>query len=73
MTSAAIIEEIKQLSPTGQAEIIQFAMALAKERPLTALELTNLARRMVESTDPAEVEKLKSALARGFYGEVPHA
>jgi hypothetical protein len=31
--------------------------------------LAALAQRMVESEDPAEVEKLKSALTRGFYGD----
>ena len=34
----------------------------------TGLLLSALARRMVESDDPAEVEKLKSALTHGFYG-----
>src|SRR5437764_4310593 len=28
---------------------------------------------MVESDDPAEVEKLKSALTHGFYGKLSHA
>jgi hypothetical protein len=73
MTSATIIEEIKQLSPAGQAEVIQFAVKLAKERPLLANELTDLAQRMAESTDPAEVARLKSAIANGFYGESGHA
>ena len=73
MTSATIIEEIKQLSPAGQAEVIQFAVKLAQERPLIARELTDLAKRMVESDDPAEVTRLKTAIAAGFYGEAGHA
>jgi len=73
MTSTAIIEEIKQLPPAEQAEVIQFAIRLATERPLTAKELTALAQRMVDSNDPAEIEKLKTAIARGFYGEQVHA
>jgi hypothetical protein len=72
VTANTIIEEIKQLPPAEQAEVIQFALKLACERPLTAKELNELARRMVESDDPAEVERLKSAIARGFYGEVAH-
>ena len=31
-------------------------------------ELSALARRVVESDEPAEVEKLKCALTQGFYG-----
>ena len=69
VTTTRIIEEIKHLSPAEQAEVIQFAFTLAKTRPLAATELNALARRLVESDDPAEVERLKSAIARGFYGE----
>jgi len=73
VTANTIIEEIKQLPPAEQAEVIQFALKLARERSLTAKELNELARRMVESDDPAGVEKLKSAITRGFYGEARHA
>ena len=73
MNSAAIIEEILHLPPAGQAEVIHFALRLARERALTPDELASLARRMVESEDPAEVEKLKNAIARGFYGETAPA
>ncbi|MGV3755784.1 MAG: hypothetical protein ACO1QS_10420 [Verrucomicrobiota bacterium] len=73
MSSGAIIEEIKQLSPDEQVEVIQFVIQLAKQRPLTANELTELARQMVESNDPAEVERLKTAIGQGFYGNEAHA
>lgn len=73
MSSAAIIEEILHLSPAGQAEVIQFALRLARERALAPDELAGLAQRMVDSDDLAEVEKLKSAIMRGFYGETAHA
>jgi hypothetical protein len=72
VTANTIIEGIKQLPPAEQAEVIQFALNLARERPLTSKELNELAKRMVESDDPAEVERLKSAIGRGFYGEVTH-
>jgi len=36
---------------------------------LTATELNDLTKRMVDSGDPAEIERLKSAISRGFYGE----
>jgi len=69
MTSAAIIEEIKQLPPEEQSEVIQFSFELAKRRQLTADELGNLADQLANSTDPAEIARLRSAMHRGFYGE----
>ncbi len=69
MKSAAIIDEIKQLPPSGQAEVIQFALELARHRPLTGAELGELADQLAASEDPAEIIRLKSAMTRGFYGE----
>jgi len=68
MTATAVIEEIKHLSPAEQSRVIQFAVELARTRQLAGKELAALAQRMVDSEDPAEVEKLKSALTHGFYG-----
>ncbi len=68
MTATAVIEEIKHLPPGEQSRVIQFALELARTRRLAGNELAALAQRMVESDDPAEVEKLKSALTHGFYG-----
>jgi hypothetical protein len=69
MTATAVIEQIENLPPEEQSRVIQFAIELARKRRLTGKELAALAQRMVDSDDPAEVEKLKSALTRGFYGE----
>ena len=69
MTSTAIIEEIKQLSPTEQVEVIRFTSELARKRQLTATELGELADGLAASDDPAEIIRLKSAMTRGFYGE----
>ena len=69
MTAATVIEEIKQLAPKEQAEVIQFAVELARSRQLTAQELGELADRLAESNDPAEIIRLKSAMTHGFYGE----
>ena len=63
MSATDVIEEIKQLTAAEQAEVIQFALQLARTRRLTAGELTSLGQRMVESDDPTEVERLKSSLA----------
>jgi len=69
VTSAAIIQEIKQLPPAEQAEVIQFTVDLAQRRQPTGKELGELADRLAASTDPAEIIRLKSAMTRGFYGE----
>ncbi|HAV63048.1 MAG TPA: hypothetical protein DCY13_11870 [Verrucomicrobiales bacterium] len=73
MTADSIIAEIKQLAPADQAEVIRFAIKLAGERKLTGAELARLAQRMAESDDPAEVERLRSAITEGFYGEPARA
>ena len=51
--------------------MIQFAFELARERQLPGEKLSELAQRMADSDDPAEVEKLKAEITRGFYGAWP--
>ena len=69
MTAEKVIEEIKQLPREEQSRVLEFTFELARQRQLSGRELTALAKRMVESDDPAEVERLKAELTRGFYGE----
>jgi len=69
MTASAVIEEIKQLSPAEQSRVIRFAVELARERQLSGDKLTELAQRMADSNNPAEVQKLREEIHRGFYGE----
>ena len=73
MTAAAVIEEIEQLPPEEQSRVIQFAIELARKRQFTGKELGELARRMVETKDPAEADRLQEEIVRGFYGGEPHA
>jgi hypothetical protein len=67
--AAKVIDEIKHLPPSEQAEVIQFAFELARIRQLTAAELGELADRLAVTNDPAEIMRLKSAMIQGFYGE----
>ncbi len=67
MSVTQVIEEIRQLPPDDQAEVIQFAFELARTRPLTTHELMILAQRMRDTEDPAEAERLKTSISRGFY------
>ena len=73
MTAAAVIEEIEQMPPEDQSRVIQFAIELARKRQLTGKELGELAKRMVETKDPAEAVRLEEEIVRGFYGNEPHA
>ena len=68
MTATKVIEEIDDLPPDEHAKVIQHAFELARHRQLTAEELGEMAERLAESTDPAEIIRLKSAMTRGFYG-----
>lgn len=68
MTVAKIIEEIKNLPPEQQAEVIRFTYRLDAERKLTGEDLSALAKRMTDTSDPAEAALVREAIVRGFYG-----
>jgi hypothetical protein len=69
MTAATVIEEIKHLPRAEQSRVIRFAFELARERQLSGDQLADLAKKMVDSDNPAEVQKLREDIHRGFYGE----
>ncbi|MEQ1841768.1 MAG: hypothetical protein ABL994_15290 [Verrucomicrobiales bacterium] len=69
MTAAEIIREIDSLPPAELAEVVRHAKELDKRRPLSGTELGVLAQQMVDATDPAEVERLKAEITKGFYGD----
>jgi isocitrate/isopropylmalate dehydrogenase len=69
MTAAKVIEEIMHLPREEQSRVLEFAFELARKRQLSGKELSALAQKMVDAGDPAEVERLKSEITRGFYGE----
>jgi hypothetical protein len=73
MTASQIISEIALLPPEEQAEVIRFVYRLEVERRLTAAELTVLAERLTEATNPTERAVLREEMVRGFYGGRPHA
>jgi hypothetical protein len=68
MSASEIIGEIQRLSPSEQAEVIQFAYRLDAERMLSGKELGALAQRMIDAADPAEKLRIREELTRGFYG-----
>jgi hypothetical protein len=46
---------------------------LDAERRLTGKELSALAERMVNTSDPAEKARVREEIVRGFYGQGQHA
>ncbi len=69
MTASEIIREIDCLPPEELAEVVRHTEQLEKRHPLSGKELTDLVRRMVDSSDPAEADRLQAVLVTGFYGE----
>jgi hypothetical protein len=69
MTAAKVIEAMEGLAPDEQTKVIQHAFELARRRQLSADELGDLAERLENSSDPAEIIRLRSAMTGGFYGE----
>jgi len=67
MTGSEIIVEIKRLNRKEQLGVIRFAYQLDAKRRLTGEELSGLAERMVNATDPAEEALIREAMVRGFY------
>ncbi len=63
------MHEIDCLPPAELVKVVRHAQKLDKRRPLTGEELTALAQRMVDATDPAEADRLQEELVKGFYGE----
>lgn len=69
MTATQIIQEIDSLPPAELVKVVRHTKELDKRRPLSGAELTVLAQRMVDATDPAEADRLQEELIKGFYGE----
>lgn len=66
VTAVEIIEEIKRLPHDDQAKVIDFARRM---RQLSPEQLGQLAKKMVETKDDAEADRLNKEIIRGFYGD----
>ena len=72
MTAGEIIEQIKRLPKDEQTKVLDFVQQ-AENRRLTPEELGELARRMADTKDSAEADRLQEKIIRGFYGGESHA
>ena len=68
VSAAQIIEQIRTLPALERLEVVAFARTMKLDRDLTGEELAQIAQRLADSTDPAEIEMLKDALQAGWYG-----
>ena len=73
MSALEIIEQIRRLPPSEREKIRAFVRENLEDGQLSSQELGELTRRMVMADDPAEAERLKEEIVRGFYGNAPHA
>ena len=73
MNAAAVIDEIKQLPPPEQEQVVEFVQTLETRRPWSGEKLTEYEKKMVDTNDPAEAQRLKQQIVAGFYGDEPDA
>ena len=73
MTAVEIIEEIKRLPQDERSRVFEFARSAGASAALSPEELGQLAKRMVESPDVVEADRLQEQIVRGFYGDKSHA
>jgi hypothetical protein len=69
VTAAQIIHEIDSLPPLEKAKVVNYTKKLEESRHLNGNELAQLANQMVAAQTPAESDRLKSAIMKGFYGD----
>lgn len=69
MSAAEIIEQIQRLPEKEKQKVIRFARSDLEPGQLTGAQLGALAKRMVETTDPKEADRLEQEIIRGFYGD----
>jgi hypothetical protein len=72
MTGLEIIKEIRQLPPEEREKVNTFMRENLEPGQLSAEELGELTRKMIETSDAKEAERLKSEIFRGFYGDTGH-
>jgi hypothetical protein len=69
VTAAQIIHEIDSLPPAELAVVVRYTRELENRLPLSGAELSGIAQRMVNASDPVEADRLQESLVKGFFGE----
>jgi len=68
MTAGQIISEIRNLPAKEQGEIIRFVQDMESKLRISGNELTGLAEKLAGAKNPAEANRLREEIAKGFYG-----
>jgi hypothetical protein len=61
-------DQIKSLPPEEQAGVVLFGHELEAERKLSGTQLSVLAERFVNASDPTEASRIRREIVRGLYG-----
>jgi len=69
MSAAEIIEQIRQLPEHEREKVKRFTQLNLEPGQLSGKELADLAKKMIETSDPAEADRLEKEIIRGFYGD----
>ena len=73
MDAAAIIDEIKNLPPGEQGRVLEFVHELEKQLQWSGERLSHYEKKMVETTDSSEAQRLKEQIFAGFFGSESNA
>jgi hypothetical protein len=68
MTAGQIISEIRNLPAKERGEIIRFVQDMESKMRMSGSELTGLAEKLAGAKNPAEANRLREEIAKGFYG-----
>ncbi len=69
MSAAEIIEQIKQLPDEEREKVVRFTRLNLEPGQLSGDQLGALAKRMIETSDPKEADRIEQEIIRGFYGD----
>jgi hypothetical protein len=69
MSAAEIIEQIRQLPDDEREKVKRFTQSNLEPGQLSGKELADLAKKMIETSDPAEADRLEKEIIHGFYGD----
>ena len=69
VSAVEIIEQIRRLPDNERQKIDRFVRENLEPGQLSAEQLGELTRRMVEAKDEKEADKLQEEIVRGFYGD----
>ena len=68
MSVAEIKEAIQKLSPQEKGKVFEFIHDLEAKHRLGGRQLSALAEKLAQTTNPTEISRLREEIGQGFYG-----